>query len=214
MRARLVAMQPESRDRLAALTGVGFIVVGIVTFVIQGEPPAADHPGREVADWYTDNKSAIEAGAWTGLFATGLLVFFGAYLRKVLRAANGEGEMLSLVAFMGFAIVGISFAIDSTIQFALAERADDIAPTAVSALAALYDFDFMPVILGVLLFLWATGLSIVRTGVFPKWMGWVMIVFGVAAFTPVGFVSVVGSALLVVVLSLMLALRERATVAG
>ena len=205
-------MQPESSDRLAALTGVGFIVVGIIAFIVAGEPPAADHPGKEIADWYVDNKSGIETGAWVGMVATALLVFFGAYLRKVLRAANGEGEMLSIVAFIGFAIVGISFAIDTTIQFSLAERADDIEPTAVSALQALYDFDFMPVILGVQLFLWATGLSIVRTGVFPKWMGWVMIVFGVAAFTPVGFISVLGAALLVLVLSIMLALRARAAV--
>jgi hypothetical protein len=210
MRARLVGMQPDSRDRLAALTGVGFIVVGIIAFIVAGEPPAADHPGKEIADWYVDNKDGVEISAFLGTAATGLLVFFAGYLRKVLRSAAGDREMLSLVAFTGFVIVSVGFAVDSTIQFALAERADDIDPTAVSALQALYDFDFFPVILGVLLFLWATGLSVVRTGVFPKWLGWVMIVLGVAAFTPVGFVSAVGSALLVLILSVMLSLRARA----
>jgi hypothetical protein len=200
-------MEPRNTDRLAALAGVGFIVVGIVTFIVQGSPPAADHPAGEISSWYADNKDAVEIGAFIATVATGLLIFFAAYLRKVLREAGGEGEILSLVAFAGFVIVGVSFAIDTTIQFALAERTDDIGPEAVQALQALYDFDFFPVILGVLLFLWATGLSVIRTGVLPKWLGWVMIVLGVAAFTPAGFVSAVGAAVLVVVLSILLALR-------
>jgi hypothetical protein len=203
-------MQPETRDRIAALTGVGFIVVGIVSFVIQGgDPPSASHPARETADWYIDNKDSVEISAWVGIAATALLIFFGGYLRKVLRAAAGEAEMLSLVAFSGFVVIGAGFAIDSTVSFSLAERADDIDPTAVQALQALFDFDFIPVILGASLFLWATGLSVVRTGVLPKWIGWVMLVLGILVPTPVGFVSVLGAALLVLVLSVLLSVRAR-----
>ena len=41
----------------------------------------------------------MEVGAFIGVAAMVLLVFFGGYLRKVLRAAAGEGEMLSLISF-------------------------------------------------------------------------------------------------------------------
>ena len=70
-------------------------------------------------------------------------------------------------------------AIDSTIAFALAEAADDIEPAAAQALQALWDNDFLPIALGSTVMLLATGLSIVRHGALPKWLGWIAIVLGV-----------------------------------
>jgi hypothetical protein len=88
-------------------------------------------------------------------------------------------------------------------------NADDIDPTGVQTLQALWDNDFVPIALGVLLFLWATGISVVRSGVLPKWIGWIMILLGVVALTPIGFVSFIASAVLILVISILLALRER-----
>jgi hypothetical protein len=204
----------RSREWLVPLTGVGFIVVGIVSFIVGGEPKSADDPAREIVAFYVDNKDSVEVGAFIGVAATVLLVFFGAYLRRLLRAAGGEGEMLSLVSFVGVAIVAVGFAIDTTILIALSEAADDIDPVAVQSLQALWDNDFVPLMLGVLLFLWATGVSVIRTGVLPKWLGWVMIVLGVLGVTPIGFASVIGAAILVLVLSILLSVRARAAAAA
>jgi hypothetical protein len=199
----------RSREWLVPLTGVGFIVVGILSFIVGGEPKSADDPVREIVNFYVDNKDSVQAGAFIGVAATVLLVFFGAYLRRFLQAGAEEGEMLSLVSFVGIAIVAVGFAIDTTILIALSEAADDIDPVAVQSLQALWDNDFVPIMLGVLLFLWATGLSVIRSGVLPKWLGWVMLVLGVVGVTPVGFVSVIGAAILVLVLSILLSVRAR-----
>ena len=199
----------RSREWLVPLTGVGFILLGIVSFIVGGEPKSADEPVREIVNFYVDNKNSIQAGAFIGVAATLLLVFFGAYLRGVLRAAAPEGEILSLVAFAGLVVVAIGFAIDTTILIALSEAADDINPVAVQSLQALWDNDFVPLLLGVLMFLWGTGLTVIRTGVLPKWLGWVMILLGVAGLTPIGFVSAIGAAILVLVLSILLSLRAR-----
>jgi hypothetical protein len=199
----------RSREWLVPLTGVGFIVLAIVSFIVAGEGKSADDPVKEIVDYYVDNKDSVEVSALIAVAATALLVFFGAYLRKVLHAAGGEGEMLSLVAFAGLLVVGVGFAIDITISIALAEAADDIDPVGVQSLQALWDNDFVPIALGVVLFLWATGLAVIRTGILPKWLGWVMLVLGVAGVTPVGFVAAIGSALLVLVLSIWLSLRAR-----
>jgi hypothetical protein len=199
-----------SRDWLAPLTGVAFVVVGIIAFIVGGEPKDADHPAREIVDWYVDNKDSVQIGAVIGVAAGVLLIFFAAYLRNVLRAAAGAGEILSLVSFIGLVIVALAFAIDGTILFATAEAAEDIDPVAVQALQALWDNDFLPIMLGVLAFLWATGISIIRTGVFPRWLGWLMIVLGIVGVTPIGFVSAAASALLVLAFSVILTLRARA----
>ena len=114
-----------------------------------------------------------------------------------------------MVAFMGFVVVAVGVAIDGTIMFAAAEAAEDVPAASLVALQALWDNDFLPFILGVELFLWGTGLAVVRTGVLPKWLGWVMIVLAVVGFTPIGFVAAIGSALLVLILSIWLSLRAR-----
>ena len=199
----------RSREWLVPLTGVGFVLLGIVSFIVGGEPKSADEPVGEVVAYYVDNKDSIQAAAFIGVAATLLLVFFGAYLRRVLRAAAPEGEILSLVSFLGLVVVAVSFAIDTTILIALSEAADDIDPVAVQALQALWDNDFVPLVLGVLMFLWATGLAVIRTGALPKWLGWVMVVLGVLALTPIGFVAAIGAAVLVLVISILLSVRAR-----
>ena len=199
----------RSREWLVPLTGVGFVLLGVVSFIVGGEPKSADEPVREIVDYYVDNKDSIQVAAFIGVAATLLLVFFGAYLRGVLRAAAPEGEILSLVSFLGLVVVAVGFAIDTTILIALSEAADDIDPVAVQSLQALWDNDFVPLVLGVLMFLWATGLAVIRTGALPKWLGWVMVVLGVVALTPIGFVAAIGAAILVLVLSILLSVRAR-----
>ena len=199
----------KSKEWLVPLTGVGFIVVAIVSFIVAGEPKDASHPAREIVGWYVDNKDAVQISAFIGMAAAVLLVFFGAYLRNVLRAAAGGADMLSLVSFIGIVVVAVGFAIDATISIALAERADDIDPIAVQSLQALWDNDFVPIALGILLFLWATGLSVLRTGALPKWIGWIMLLLGVVALTPLGFASFIGTAVLILVISILLAVRAR-----
>jgi hypothetical protein len=136
------------REWWAPLTGVAFVVVLIVGVIIGGEPLDADSPVREIIDHYTDNKTSIEVASFVGAAAAVLLVFFGAYLRSVLSAAEGPGGMLSALTLLGTAVVAVGLAIDITIGIALAEAAEDIEPAAVQALQAVWDSDFVPLALG------------------------------------------------------------------
>jgi hypothetical protein len=204
----------RSKSWMAPLTGVGFVVLGIVAFAVGGEPKSADEPVGEIVDFYVDNKDSVQISAILGVGAGVLLIFFAAQLRSVLRAAAGAGDTLSLVSFVGLVLVAFGLAIDCTIAFALAEAADDVDPVAVQSLQALWDNDFLPIMLGILAFLWATGISVIRSGVLPKWIGWVMIVLGVVGVTPLGFVSFIGAAILVLVISILLAMRARSAPAA
>jgi hypothetical protein len=199
----------RSKEWLVPLTGVAFILVGVVSFIIGGEPKSADEPVNEIVDFYVDNKDSVQIGAVGGVVAGILLIFFGAYLRTVLRAAAGGDDMLSLVSFIGLVLVALGFAIDGTIAFALAEAVKDIHPVGVQALQALWDNDFLPIMLGIELFLLATGISVIRSGALPKWLGWLMIVLAIVGVTPIGFAAFAGTALLVLVISILLAMRAR-----
>jgi hypothetical protein len=196
---------------LAPLTGLAFLVLVIVAIAISGESPdPADDSAREIVDFYVDNRDSQMASAFMASAAGALLVFFGGALRRVLRAAEGPDGTLSAVAFAGLIILALGLAIDGTITLTLAETADDIEPSAVQALSALYTNDYIPFVMGTLIFLLAMGLSVLRHGALPKWIGWIAVVLAVIAVTPLGFASLIGAVLLIAVISVLLTMRARA----
>jgi hypothetical protein len=201
----------KDKSWLVPLTGLAFFVLVIVAFAIGGEPPdATDDSAQEIVDFYVDNDSAqMVSGALAAIGGT-LFVFFGGYLRRVLRDAEGERGVLSAVAFAGAIIFAIGLAIDGTITFTLADSAEDIDPIAVQGLNALYNNDFLPFAMGTQIFLLALGLSVVRQGALPKWIGWIAILLAVIAVTPIGFAAFIGAGILVAIMSVVLAMRARA----
>jgi hypothetical protein len=198
-----------NRESWAPLTGVAFVVLVIIGFLAGGEPPEADSDAAEIVEHYVDNEGAVIAGALIVGIAATFFVFFGGYLRKVLSAAEGEGGILSAVAFAGAVILATGAAIDSTISFALADLAEEIDPTSVQALQALWENDFVPLALGNQVFLLASGISIVRHAALPTWLGWVAIVLAITALTPIGFAAFIGGGIWVLIVSVMLTMRER-----
>ena len=166
-------------DWLLPLLGVAAIVVIIASLLVGGEPPSADEGGQAIADHYADNKNAIEIASLISVIGATLLVFFFGYLRRILRPAEGEGGVLSLLAVVGAAILALGAAIDATIAFAIAEAADDIDVVGIQAMQAIWDNDFFPVALGSAVMWLAVGITVVQHGLLPKWLGWVAVVLGV-----------------------------------
>jgi hypothetical protein len=195
------------------LTGVAFIVVIIIGFLVGAEPPDADQPAQEIVDFYVDDKDAVKAGAFLSGVAAVLFLFFAGYLRKALRLAGAETSMLPSVALAGATVIATGAGIDAMISFALAETADNLEPSAVQGLQALWDNDFLPFLIGSGAFLIASGLAIIRYGGLPAWLGWVGVVLGVLAVTPIGFVAFPGGALWILVASILLTLQARAAAA-
>lgn len=200
----------ENRNRLAALTGLAFFVLALVAFLISGESPELGDPPQEIVDYYVDNETSQFTSAALETLAATALVFFGGYLRRVLRVAEGDGGILSAVAFAGAVILATGLAIDATITFALGDAAGEVDPVAIQTLLALYSNDFLPLALGMQVLMLATGISVIRHGALPKWIGVIAILIGVIAATPIGFASFIGGGILIAVVSVMLALRARA----
>lgn len=204
------------RDRFwwFPLIGVLFIAVIIAGFTIAGEPPDIDKPAQEAVDFYVDNRDAVMISSLLECFAAALFVMFGAYLRNHLRATEGVGGTPSLAMFAGTIVLATGLAFDATLNFTLAETADEIDPTAVQALLALWHNDFLPFALGAFLFLGGLGVSVLRYGGLPKWIGFIAIALALTALTPAGFVAVIGAALLVGVIGVILAMQARSGTAG
>jgi hypothetical protein len=197
-----------SANRLAALTGLAFVVLAVISAIIMGEPPDPDDPPLKIIAFYKDNDTELWISAFLTALAATALVFFAGYLGRVLRIASGPGHMLSWVVLAGATITAFAAALDATIIIALVESVDDqLPPVVIQTLNSLYGNDWIPFVVGGTIFSLAAGLSIVRHGGLPSWMGWIAIVLGVVSATPAGFVGFLGAGVWIAVASVMLFLR-------
>ena len=203
------------RDRLGAATGIVWIVLLIASFVLIGEAPETeDSSAEEIAAHFTENKDSILAGVLVQALSLVALLYFAGYLRRVLRVAEGEGGVLATVALAGAVVLAVGAAIDATLSAALAESSENVDPVAIQALQVLWENDFVPLMVGMVTFLSATGLSIIRHRALPSWLGWVPLAligsFLIAAITEIEvFFAIfgIGAALWVLVLSGILTAR-------
>ena len=116
---------------------------------------------------------------------------------------------------LSFALLAVASLAASAVErppnilFAIAEAAEDIEPESVRTLQALWDNDFMPMAVGLVIFTLSSGIAIVRYGVLPKWLGWVAIVLAIVGITPIGFFAFLAGGLWMAIVSVMLALQAR-----
>jgi hypothetical protein len=204
-----------NRNLVAPLTGVAFLVLGIISFAIGGEPKSADNPVLEIVKHYRDNEDAIKIGAILAGVASAFLIFFAAYLRHVLKVAS-PNSILPSVVLVGATLMAVGIAIDATISFAIAEVVNDVGknvqPVTVQTLQALWDNDFVPIAVGSTVFLIAAGIAIVQSGALPKWLGWVAIILAILGPTPAGFISFLGGAIWILIVSIMLTMQANRAV--
>src|SRR4051794_37855808 len=111
----------RSWEWVAPLTGVAFVVLAILGLLITGEPEDASQPADVIAKWYMSHTGSVQVGTLVSGVAIAFFVFFAVYLRSILRSAEGEGGMLSLVSFAGALVLAGGAAVDGSLMLAIAE---------------------------------------------------------------------------------------------
>jgi hypothetical protein len=119
--------------------------------------------------------------------------------------------VLPTVAYAGGIVFVAAVAVGASLNLTLVDLADDLDPVAVQAVDAIsYDY-YIPFAIGLSPFLLASGISVVRSGALPKWLGGVPIVLGIAGYTPAGFFAFILALIWVLIVSIMLTQRARGT---
>jgi hypothetical protein len=177
-------MSPRLR-RLAPLTGIPFAVLLAVTFTSPSTPDVHD-TGAQVINHYQAHHGAHLLGDLCGGVAVVFFLFFITSLRSYFRDKEGA-DGLSMSALVGGNFVGMGGAIFTSLDVAQIDARHDITPQAAQALNVLGNDFFFPFEIGLVVFALSIGLAIIASGALPKWLGWVMVVIGIVAFTPVGF---------------------------
>ncbi len=196
-----------SAKAIGPLTGILFVVLAIVAFVVGGETPDATDSTRKVVDFYLDHDNAQMIGSAALALGCVALIFFLGSLRRALRAAPGDEGGLSTIALLGGVMIAVGASIFAGIGFTLGDAANDLPPSAIMALNALNSDLFFPLAVGTAVFNLALGLAIVRHGALPKPLGWLALVIGIAGLTPLGFFAFLATGLVIVWASVALAMR-------
>jgi hypothetical protein len=203
-----MAQRSTGRGALLPLTGVLFVVLTIVSFLILGETPDADDPVREVVEFWVDHEGQAIFGALLASLGAVALIFFGASLRRTIRRSEDGGGILSVAALAGGIVAAAGIGVDSSFRFALGDLAEDVDPITIHTLNAIWASFFFPMVVGLATLILATSLAALRARFIPPWLAWIGILLCVVFFTPAGFVSFLVSGLWIIVVSILLWRQE------
>jgi hypothetical protein len=204
-------------QRLAALAGVGAVVLWIVGVVIQGEPPeerdeedgSAAAGGADLLRWYNDETDTILAGGF--IFQLGVLLFliFLVALRGRLGSVEGPNGFLTLLAWAAGIALAVFLLAAPAGDMAGAINDEELTPDSALALRLAGDGIFVGAQLSAALFVAATGLLVVRFRALPVWLGWVSFLLALLLLIPpIGWAGVIfGLPLWLIATSVLLYLR-------
>jgi hypothetical protein len=201
----------ESRlEKLSPLSGVAAVVIMLVGVVLFNNyeflPPA-----EKVADFLNRNASSVYAGGYIASLSSFFFIWFAGSLRSTLIDHEGGNGRFSNIAFGGglaaSVVLGISFVgiLTSALRAGIGGG--------ITPIGAITMFDFYGQLTGQLfalfiaVFITATSVVSLRTGLFPAWFGWASLVVAFGLLTPIAY-AVLGFAILwLLVVSIWLYIR-------
>ena len=203
-------MQQQSTwERLAPLTGLVFVAIVVVVFATGGSTPGDHDTAQQVQAFYGQHHDKHMTLAFIMAISIPFLLFFISILRYELRRAGGSGQLAN-AAFAGGVLAAAGFGILAFVHLALADAGgSDKTIGTTQALNVLDNNDFLPMAAGMGVLVLAAGLSTIRHGGLPKWLGWAGVVIGAASFTPAGFFAFLLSGIWVVIVSILLTLGRQ-----
>jgi hypothetical protein len=179
----------QTSHRLSALSGVGFVVLIVVSFLLDFDRPHFDDSPAKFAAYYADNQSQLQISILLAIFSTFALAWFLGFLRWLYEGAERQARGFVRAAPIAFSGGVVGLAVASAAGMAQAgaiELTGSVDPSVVRALDLMnvYGILWAEVLLSV--FLLSSFFIIRVTGVLPEWIG-----FTALAGTIVGFFQAV-----------------------
>ena len=166
----------DRHTRYGAATGILFVLLVIVGFIVTPKPPAADASVAEVFEYVGDKQNTLHAVQLIFAAAGFFFIWFLGTLRSLLSTAEGVEGRLANTAFGGgliaVATLIVGFALAATAALHPATNGPELTH-------ALIDASLIVPAVGApaaAVFFAANGLSILRSGYLPGWMGWLGLV--------------------------------------
>jgi hypothetical protein len=186
-------MTAERLERYAPLTGVLAVVLWVVGFLVlmsSGLPGTAASP-EQVLAYYQTSSAPVLAGGLLWVFGTLAFVWFLGSLRVSLQSAEGGAGRLASIAFGGGIAMAVSAVFIPAGSMAVVLAAGTISATSADVLHRLPSIFYVGAEMFAAVVVGATGLLVLRTAVFPRWLAWVSIVLAIVLLIPpIGWLGV------------------------
>jgi hypothetical protein len=198
------------KGRLLPLLGILAVALVVASVVVGGETPDTDAPIPEIVEFYTDNDDDIVFGSILLMLAAAVLLTWSVQLRAALIRDEGGAGTRTTLGFAGSVVFAVGMAIFAGLGISLGDTPDKVDPTTLQTLHVLNMQMFPPLAIGTFLMLIGYGLAIIATRALPAWLGWIAVVAGFFAITPVWFVPFIALGILIVASSIVMATRAEA----
>ncbi len=184
-------------SKWAPAAGTLAAVLVAITFFAHPNSPGSDATGAQVIAWYQSHHGSDFAFDLIGGLAVLFLVLFAVALARQVRTGD---RWLAHGALAGAVFGGVGFLTSIGFDAVLAQDHNHLTTALAQTLNLLQNDFFLPILVGFALFGILTGLAVVVGRILPKWMGWVMFVFGLACLAgPIGFFGILATMLWVLV---------------
>jgi hypothetical protein len=176
--------------RTGGFAGIAFVALTVLWAIIfaTADRPSYNSADEAVTEFWSDSgnrRLLLLADFALGLAGVALLWFLGSF-RVVLRRAEGEPARLATIAFAGgvvlSALLFVKNAIEGGIALALEfDQGFTLDPDVFRGLNAVFLGLLIHEGLAAAVFVGAASFLVLRTRVFPRWLGWVGLAFTVVA---------------------------------
>ena len=175
-------MDTRQWERLAAATGIVFVIMQVASGFAMGEPPDFDAGPGEIRDYFVDDGGGILLGTMFNALSALFFIWFLGSLRAVLRIAEAGPGRLSAVAFAG-GLATITIAIVASLPgaaLAWENTAEVVEDGSLLFLWNLTTLSFVGLAGTGTAFVLAVSVLIFRTRLFPPWLGAVGVLAAIA----------------------------------
>jgi hypothetical protein len=174
--------------RYAASTGIFFVVLVVIGFLVQPKPPSSDASAAEVLNYVVDHDNALHVVQLIFGAAMFLFIWFIGALRSSLGAAEGGQGRLATTAYGGGLIASaaliVSLALGATAALHPAENGPEVTHALTDASALVLAVSAPAAVV----FFVANSLSILRSAYLPASLAWLGLV--TALFNALGLGNV------------------------
>ena len=174
----------------APVTAVLYVALMVVAVALSGSTPDSNARPLRVISFYVKHGTDQRASDILFVLAALFLVFFAGILRGYLRRSR-EAETASALVLSGGVLLAVGLSVLSGIDYALADVPRQLTPAAAQALNILGNDVFYTLPVGGCVFGISAAVAILRGRTLPSWLGWVMIVIGIALATPALWIAAI-----------------------
>jgi hypothetical protein len=177
-------MNEDRYVEYGAATGIVFVVLSLVGFIVFPTPPDLNSPAQDWASYFLGHHDGVRASIVLLAVAMFFFIWFLGTLTSVLRIATGTPRLPS-IAFAGGILGAACLLVGLSAEAVAAFRPQGVDPLITRAMNDIFVMVGVAAIPAFVAFFAATAVVILRTGAFPAWVGWLLAI--AAAVQPLTF---------------------------